>query len=85
MGIEPTRPAWKAGSLPLTYTRIKPGNIPGKWWPRSAAQPSILLNKQQAAVFTTLAMVFNLYSGQCSRSAEQTVGRGLHECPQHDH
>lgn len=23
MGIEPTHPAWRAGSLPLTYTRIK--------------------------------------------------------------
>ncbi len=22
MGIEPTRPAWKAGALPLSYTRI---------------------------------------------------------------
>ena len=22
MGIEPTRPAWKAGILPLNYTRI---------------------------------------------------------------
>jgi hypothetical protein len=22
MGIEPTRPAWKAGVLPLNYTRI---------------------------------------------------------------
>ena len=22
MGIEPTRPAWKAGTLPLSYTRI---------------------------------------------------------------
>ena len=24
MGIEPTRPAWKAGILPLNYTRILP-------------------------------------------------------------
>ena len=24
MGIEPTRPAWKAGVLPLNYTRILP-------------------------------------------------------------
>ena len=23
MGIEPTRPAWKAGILPLNYTRVK--------------------------------------------------------------
>ncbi len=23
MGIEPTRPAWKAGILPLNYTRTK--------------------------------------------------------------
>ena len=23
MGIEPTRPAWKAGALPLSYTRFK--------------------------------------------------------------
>ena len=23
MGIEPTRPAWKAGILPLNYTRIQ--------------------------------------------------------------
>ena len=23
MGIEPTRPAWKAGVLPLNYTRIE--------------------------------------------------------------
>jgi len=22
-GIEPSRPAWKAGTLPLSYTRIK--------------------------------------------------------------
>ena len=28
MGIEPTQPAWKAGALPLSYTRIFPfGNI----------------------------------------------------------
>ena len=26
MGIEPTRPAWKAGVLPLNYTRIPPNN-----------------------------------------------------------
>jgi hypothetical protein len=25
MGIEPTRPAWKAGVLPLNYTRINDG------------------------------------------------------------
>ena len=25
MGIEPTYPAWKAGVLPLNYTRIKSG------------------------------------------------------------
>ena len=25
MGIEPTRPAWKAGILPLNYTRAKSG------------------------------------------------------------
>ena len=24
MGIEPTRPAWKAGILPLNYTRVLP-------------------------------------------------------------
>jgi hypothetical protein len=24
MGIEPTRPAWKAGALPLSYTRLAP-------------------------------------------------------------
>ncbi len=24
MGIEPTQPAWKAGALPLSYTRISP-------------------------------------------------------------
>ena len=23
MGIEPTRPAWKAGILPLNYTRVR--------------------------------------------------------------
>ena len=29
MGIEPTRPAWKAGILPLNYTRIStcPGTV----------------------------------------------------------
>ena len=27
MGIEPTRPAWKAGILPLNYTRIQSTNI----------------------------------------------------------
>ena len=26
MGIEPTRPAWKAGVLPLNYTRESPVN-----------------------------------------------------------
>ena len=26
-GIEPSQPAWKAGALPLSYTRIK-------WWKR---------------------------------------------------
>ena len=36
MGIEPTHPAWRAGSLPLTYTRIKSGNIPDRRWPRNA-------------------------------------------------
>ncbi len=28
MGIEPTRPAWKAGILPLNYTRKKPSFKP---------------------------------------------------------
>ena len=23
MGIEPTQPAWKAGTLPLSYTRVR--------------------------------------------------------------
>ena len=23
MGIEPTQPAWKAGALPLSYTRVQ--------------------------------------------------------------
>ena len=27
MGIEPTRPAWKAGVLPLNYTRISKTNF----------------------------------------------------------
>ena len=27
MGIEPTRPAWKAGILPLNYTRTSPSQI----------------------------------------------------------
>ena len=26
MGIEPTYPAWKAGVLPLNYTRVKDKN-----------------------------------------------------------
>jgi hypothetical protein len=29
MGIEPTYPAWKAGTLPLSYTRFALG--PGSW------------------------------------------------------
>ena len=28
MGIEPTRPAWKAGILPLNYTRIEGAVLP---------------------------------------------------------
>ena len=28
MGIEPTRPAWKAGVLPLNYTRIREWLVP---------------------------------------------------------
>ena len=27
MGIEPTRPAWKAGILPLNYTRMVPRSV----------------------------------------------------------
>jgi len=27
MGIEPTQPAWKAGTLPLSYTRSKLLNL----------------------------------------------------------
>ena len=27
MGIGPTRPAWKAGTLPLSYTRIRSTNM----------------------------------------------------------
>ena len=27
MGIEPTQPAWKAGTLPLSYTRISADNL----------------------------------------------------------
>ncbi len=27
MGIEPTWPAWKAGALPLSYTRISRANL----------------------------------------------------------
>ena len=35
MGIEPTQPAWKAGALPLSYTRnFSSTNAPlkSKWW-----------------------------------------------------
>ena len=28
MGIEPTQPAWKAGALPLSYTRTTPSALP---------------------------------------------------------
>ena len=27
MGIEPTRPAWKAGAPPLSYTRVRNGAV----------------------------------------------------------
>ena len=30
VGIEPTWPAWKAGTLPLSYTRDAGGSLPGK-------------------------------------------------------
>jgi hypothetical protein len=34
MGIEPTRPAWKAGTLPLSYTRIyAPKSLTAFWGP----------------------------------------------------
>lgn len=34
MGIEPTRPAWKAGALPLSYTRytLPKTNAQELWW-----------------------------------------------------
>jgi hypothetical protein len=32
MGIEPTQPAWKAGTLPLSYTRTNTKQPIGKWW-----------------------------------------------------
>ena len=38
MGIEPTHPAWKAGSLPLTYTRIKLAAAP-LLLPRAGSTP----------------------------------------------
>ena len=37
MGIEPTQPAWKAGALPLSYTRVGPA---GAWVGRD---PFVLL------------------------------------------
>jgi hypothetical protein len=39
MGIEPTRPAWKAGVLPLNYTRISATAISIAQQPRRC-QPS---------------------------------------------
>ena len=27
MGVEPTQPAWKAGALPLSHTRMKSGAV----------------------------------------------------------
>ena len=33
MGIEPTQPAWKAGALPLSYTRGGPDNPPNQFLP----------------------------------------------------
>ena len=49
MGIEPTLPAWKAGALPLSYTRISGSNIaPGRCRSRiapGAPQVSSLLRE----------------------------------------
>ena len=42
MGIEPTRPAWKAGVLPLNYTRILPDQA--FWWSfKLTAQSTIFI------------------------------------------
>lgn len=41
MGIEPTRPAWKAGVLPLNYTRKKV-MVEGEGFEPSKAEPTDL-------------------------------------------
>lgn len=52
-GIEPSRPAWKAGALPLSYTRIwseqQDSNLrpPG---PKPGALPNCAMPREQKAV-----------------------------------
>ena len=56
-GIEPAWPAWKAGTLPLSYTRVTGWNL---WWPgvsvnskflAAPAQnfPSLIISKSRAS------------------------------------
>ena len=48
MGIEPTRPAWKAGILPLNYTRIFTATL-------------IIIHNQRHNVKSFLNLFFNFY------------------------
>ena len=40
-GIEPAWPAWKAGALPLSYTRGGPPGRPGAHLPITGALPGV--------------------------------------------
>ena len=46
MGIEPTQPAWKAGVLPLNYTRISAANT-------IIATPPLIVNKKAGFFYFT--------------------------------
>ncbi len=56
-GIEPSWPAWKAGTLPLSYTRVTGWNL---WWPGVSVNskflaaparnfPSLIISKSRAS------------------------------------
>ena len=56
-GIEPAWPAWKAGTLPLSYTRVTGWNL---WWPGVSVNskflaaparnfPSLIISKSRAS------------------------------------
>ena len=63
MGIEPTRPAWEAGVLPLNYTCRGSHPAGPKKWPAAAQyDTNVTILIQRFGFVNTLALIFPLFS-----------------------